>query len=230
VVFFYELGLSNRALNAFIFEWGVIPRQILNAIANPLTPASIHAFETLITSQFLHAGWLHIIGNMLFLFVFGDNIEDVMGSILYLIFYVLCGIVAGLAQTFVLSPFLGGQTVPSIGASGAIAGVLGAYIVLYPTARVRVLVPIFIFLSFEVPAIFMLGIWFLQQFFLGVTSLNVSAAQTGGVAFWAHIGGFIAGIVMILPFFPKAQRLKAARVTRFPQTFSSYEDYRRWRG
>lgn len=208
LVFLYELQLNGRALDRFVFQWGTVPQQLLAAMAHPLAANSLHAFETLITSQFIHGGWLHLIGNMLFLFVFGDNIEDVMGSALYLVFYLFCGIVAGLAQAFVLAPFLGGADIPSIGASGAISGVLGAYLILYPTARIRVLIPIFIFLTtLQVPAIVMIGIWFLEQFFLGVLSLNMTAAQSGGVGFWAHVGGFVAGIILILPFIGRARNV-----------------------
>ncbi len=225
LVFFFELQLSNVALDRFMFAWGVIPRNLLFAIAHPFAGGSLHAFETLVTSQFIHAGWAHIIGNMLFLFIFGDNIEDVMGSFTYLFFYLVSGIAAGLAQTLVLAPFLGNVNVPSIGASGAIAGVLGAYIVLYPTARVKVLVPIFIFLTFEVPAIVMIGLWFLEQFVAGLGSLTPQAAQTGGVAFWAHIGGFITGIILILPFWGRARKLETASVPRYRVP---YDDGERW--
>jgi rhomboid family protein len=225
LVFFFELQLSNRALDRFVFAWGVIPSNVLAAITHPLAAGSLHAFETLITSQFIHAGWAHIIGNMLFLFIFGDNIEDVMGSLTYLFFYLISGIAAALAQTFVLAPFLGGVNVPSIGASGAIAGVLGAYIVLYPTARVRVLVPILIFLTFDVPAIVMIGLWFLEQFVAGLGSLTPQAAQTGGVAFWAHIGGFVTGIILILPFWGKAREGRSARVSSYQ---APYDNVERW--
>jgi membrane associated rhomboid family serine protease len=225
LVFFFELQLSDLALDRFIFAWGVIPSSVLAAITHPFAPGSLHAFETLITSQFIHAGWAHIIGNMLFLFIFGDNIEDVMGSFTYLFFYLISGIAAALAQTFVLAPFLGGVNVPSIGASGAIAGVLGAYIVLYPTARVKVLVPIFIFLTYDVPAIVMIGLWFLQQFIAGLGSLTPQAAQTGGVAFWAHIGGFVTGIILILPFWGKAREGRSAHVSGYQ---APYDNVERW--
>jgi membrane associated rhomboid family serine protease len=133
---------------------------------------------------------------MLFLWVFGDNIEDVLGSILYPIFYLACGAIAGVAQAVVQGP----SNLPSIGASGAIAGVLGAYIVLYPWNRVSVLFPVFIFLTtIDVPALIVIGWWFIQQFLYGFLALSETAA--GGVAFWAHIGGFIGGAVLILPFF-----------------------------
>lgn len=219
LVFLFEIQLSGRALDRFIFDWGVIPTDLLTAISHPLAARSVHSFETVITSQFIHAGWAHIIGNMLFLFVFGDNIEDVMGSILYLGFYLVAGIAAALAQTFVLAPFLGNVDVPSIGASGAIAGVLGAYLVLYPTAPVRVLIPIFVFFTFSVPAVVIIGIWFLQQFIAGIGSLTPQAAQTGGVAFWAHVGGFIAGMVLILPFWGTAHQGRDVRAARYRVPF-----------
>jgi membrane associated rhomboid family serine protease len=228
LVFLYELQLSDRALDRFVFQWGVVPAQLLAALAHPLAASSLHAFETLLTSQFIHGGWFHIIGNMLFLFVFGDNIEDVLGSWSYLVFYLICGIVAGLAQTFVLAPFLGGVDIPSIGASGAIAGVLGAYLILFPNARIRALVPLGIVLStFQIPALLMIGFWFVQQFFLGIMSLNTVAAQAGGVGFWAHIGGFVAGIILILPFKGRARPWQNAGY--YPSN-SAYDDYRRWRG
>jgi len=199
LVFVYELTLSPGALQQFFQTWGAVPGAIAAAFAHPNAPGSVHAFLTLISSQFIHEGWLHIIGNMLFLYVFGDDIEDVLGSILFPIFYLVCGIVAGLTQTFVLAKLLGDTATAGIGASGAIAGVLGAYLVLYPTRRVSVLA-----LGAggagrgSVPALYMLGLWFIQQFLSGVTAL--SGANVGNVGFWAHIGGFIAGAILILPF------------------------------
>jgi membrane associated rhomboid family serine protease len=207
LVFLYELQLSRRALDGFILAWGVIPQSVLAAVSDPLAPNSLHAFETLITSQFIHGGWLHLLGNMLFLWIFGDNIEDVLGSWAYLMFYLFCGVTAGLAQVFVLSPFLGGRAIPSIGASGAIAGVLGAYLLLYPMARVSVIFPVLLFLiPFDLPAFVMIGWWFVQQFFYGLLSLSPAAAQSGGVAFWAHVGGFAAGIILLLPFMGRARK------------------------
>jgi rhomboid family protein len=225
VVFFLELQLPSQALDRFIFAWGVIPAAVLAAISHPLAASSMHAFETLITSQFIHAGWAHILGNMLFLFVFGDNIEDVLGSFAYLVFYLVAGIAAALAQTYVLAPFLGSVNVPSIGASGAIAGVLGAYLVLYPTAPIRVLIPVFIFFTFNIPAVVMIGIWFLEQFVAGIGSLTPQAAQTGGVAFWAHVGGFVTGMILILPFWGTAHQGRHARTVRYQVP---YDDRERW--
>lgn len=229
LVFLYESSLSDRVLNAFIFQWGVVPQQLLAAFRAPTSQGALTEFATLITSQFIHGGWLHLIGNMVFLFVFGDNIEEVLSSLGYLVFYLLCGSAAGLIQTFALAPFLGDLAVPSIGASGAIAGVLGAYLVLYPSARVTVLVPIFWFATYQVPAILVLGLWFVQQFLQGIMTLNPSAAQAGGVGFWAHIGGFVVGAILILPFLGTARQRAAVYQARYTSR-PAYDDYRRWRG
>jgi membrane associated rhomboid family serine protease len=140
--------------------------------------------------MFLHGGWLHLLGNMLYLYIFGDNVEDRLGHGRYLIFYLLCGMAAGSAQALLNA----GSRLPMVGASGAIAGILGAYLLFFPTSRVVTLVPIFVFLQvFEVPALLYLLFWFLGQFMLGVAELH---STTGGVAFWAHVGGFVAGMVL----------------------------------
>ncbi len=200
VVFFYELTLRSSQLDHLIAIWGLTPYNILLAMAHPLTtPWPVWA--TLITSQFLHAGWAHIIGNMLFLWVFGDNREDVLGHFLYLIFYLVGGIAAGIAQAIVSGPV----QIPSIGASGAIAAVLGAYIILFPWNRVSILFPIFIlFWTIDIPAIIVIGWWFIQQFFYGIGA--ISSAAAGGIAFWAHIGGFVTGMFLIIPFIGRASR------------------------
>jgi membrane associated rhomboid family serine protease len=206
LVFLYELTLSPAALQNFFQRWGAVPANITAAVAHPGAPGSVHAFLTLITSQFIHAGWLHIIGNMLFLYVFGDDIEDLLGKVLYPLFYLFCGIVAGLVQTFVLTRFTGDANAPGIGASGAIAGILGAYIVLYPNRRVTVAQVAGGGIGRgSVPALVMLGLWFVQQLLAGVTALN--GADTSGVGFWAHIGGFVAGALLILPFRNRARRI-----------------------
>ncbi len=198
LVFLYELSLRQAALNQFFLNWGAVPRLISNALAHPAATNSPHALLTLITSQFIHGGWMHIIGNMLFLWIFGDNIEELLGGASYLLFYLFCGVVAGLTQTFVLAHMFGAENVPGIGASGAIAGVLGAYMVLYPTRRVRVLAPIGGLVPIAVPAYVLLGLWFLEQFFSGVASLSPGASAQSNIGFWAHIGGFIAGVILIL--------------------------------
>ncbi len=207
VVFLYELQMPAQALDQFILRWGATPGNILAAFANPFASGAPHAFETLVTSQFIHGGWLHILGNMLFLFIFGDNVEDAMGSSSYLVFYLICGVAAALTQSFILAPLLGGHGVPMIGASGAIAGVLGAYLVLYPTARVSVLIPVLIILfPIDLPAFVLIGWWFIQQFFYSILSLTPTVAQSGGTAFWAHVGGFATGLVLIVPFIGRARR------------------------
>ena len=207
LMFFYELTLPPRGLDRFFLTWGVIPQNVLAALAQPLAPGSLHAFETLLTSQFIHGGWLHLLGNMLFLYIFGDNIEDVLGRLGYLVFYLICGIAAVLAQVLVLAPFMGRTAVPTFGASGAIAGVLGAYLVLYPLNRVSVLFPVLLILiPFDLPAFVIIGWWFVQQFFYGLMTLTPSAASSGGVAFWAHVGGFLVGMILIVPFIEQARR------------------------
>jgi membrane associated rhomboid family serine protease len=153
--------------------------------------------------MFLHGGWAHVIGNMLFLWVFGDNVEDAMGSARYIVFYLLAGVAASLAQVALMPE----ATLPTIGASGAVAGVLGAYLVMHPRAVVTVVLPLFVFFPvFQVPAFFMLGLWFLTQFTSGISSFATAAGDTGGVAWWAHIGGFIAGLFLIFLFRRRRER------------------------
>ncbi len=182
LVFAYELLLSPNALNNFVFAYGAVPAFIAHGAA----------LYSLVTSMFIHGGWLHIAGNMIFLWVFGDNVEVALGHGLYALFYLVAGVVAGLSQVaFNLS-----SSVPSIGASGAIAAVLGAYIVLFPGREVRVWVFPMIIWTTRVNAIIFLGVWALLQFFSGLASLGVNTAQTGGVAVWAHVGGFLTGLLV----------------------------------
>lgn len=177
LVFLYESTLGERSLENFVFTYGVVPQEIQHG----------QDLYSLITSMFVHGGLAHVGGNMLFLWIFGDNVERRFGSLLYLVFYLGTGLAA--SATHVL--FNQGSTIPSIGASGAISGVLGAYILMYPTNRVRVLVGYW--WVFALPAYMFLGIWFLTQFINGIASLGVQTAQTSGVAVWAHVGGFVAG-------------------------------------
>ena len=188
--FVFELTLPPRTLTSFIYTYGVVPGQ--------LSPMS------LVTSMFLHGGWLHFLGNMLYLWIFGDNVEDRLGHFRYVFFYLLCGVAAALAQV-VMNP---ASTMPMVGASGAIAGVMGAYFVLYPHSRVLALVPLFIIWEvIEVPAIIFLGIWFLMQFFSGVGSIaSDETLQAGHVAFWAHVAGFVAGVLAVLVLRKPARR------------------------
>jgi membrane associated rhomboid family serine protease len=154
----------------------------------------------LITSMFLHGGWVHIIGNMWVLIIFGDNVEDRMGSLPYLLFYLICGIASGLTQAFIAPT----SQVPAIGASGAIAGVLAAYMIFFPGARVVTLVPLFVIGWFvNIPALVFVAIWFLIQFFSGVVALG--GAASGGVAYWAHVGGFVCGLLLVWIFAGKAR-------------------------
>ena len=184
LIFYYEITLGEDRLNRFILNWGLIPAQLTSNYAE--------SWLTVFTSMFLHGGWLHILGNMWTLFIFGDNIEDRMGHGNYLIFYLLSGAAAAILQS-VLMP---ASQVPMIGASGAIAGVLGAYLILYPRARIASLVPIFfIFTLVEIPAVIYLGIWFVLQLFSGWSALQ--GAASGGIAWWAHIGGFLFGVITV---------------------------------
>jgi membrane associated rhomboid family serine protease len=186
-VFFWELSLGPR-LEPALFDVAFIPARFWISPLHPLNVIGIFV------SMFLHGGWLHLGGNMLYLWIFGDNIEDRLGHFRYLIFYLLCGIVATLAHAF----FNPTSRMPSIGASGAIAGVLGAYILLFPRAQVTTLIPIFFFITIrEIPAFIILGLWFVLQLFVGVASLGVAEGNAGGVAYFAHIGGFVAGMVLI---------------------------------
>ncbi|MBV9324269.1 MAG: rhomboid family intramembrane serine protease [Chloroflexi bacterium] len=189
LVFVYELTLRGAALDEFVQRWGAVPRLVLPALA--WGAPSHAALFTLLTSQFVHAGVLHLGGNMLFLWVFGRAVEDRLGSPLYLGFYLLVGCVAGLVQC-VVSP---GDPEPLIGASGAIAGVLGLYFVSYPTAWTRVLVPIlFFFWTFDLPAVLVLAFWFASQFFVGVAAItHATRATSGDIAVWAHVAGFVLG-------------------------------------
>ncbi len=176
IAFLYEQSLTRPALEAFIGVYGVVPAR--------LEPMPVF------TSMFLHAGWAHFLGNMLFLWIFGDNVEDRLGHLRFVAFYVLCGVAAVFAHVY-MNP---ASKMPTIGASGAIAGVLGGYFVLYPHSRVLALLPLFIIWEIvEVPAILFLGMWFLLQFYyVGIAAVRTGAE--GGVAFWAHIAGFVAGI------------------------------------
>ncbi len=183
LVFLYEASLDAQALQDFVTTYGVIPAEIQNG----------EDLFTLITSMFVHGGWAHLIGNMLFLWVFGDNIEHRLGPVLFLLFYLGTGLAASAGHILTNQ----GSTIPSVGASGALSGVLGAYLVMYPTNRVRLLILRLGIVS--VPALMFLGIWFVQQLINGVAALTVDTAQTTCVAFWAHIGGFVAGAALAIP-------------------------------
>jgi len=185
LVFLYELTLPAKAEAALAYTFGTVPARFPALLVG--NSSFEGTFLPLLTSMFLHSGWLHIAGNMLFLWVFGDNVEDFFGHLQYLLFYIVCGVGAGLLHVL----FNFSSPIPALGASGAISGVMGAYVVLYPRARVLTLV--FIFLI-PLPAILILGWWFIMQFLEGVSTLGLKAA--GGVAWWAHIGGFILGMLI----------------------------------
>ena len=198
VVFLFELSVGtqgHRALNGLIYQFGVVPQHFELAVQGS------HKYDlpgqslTILTSMFLHGGWLHIIFNMWFLWIFGDNIEDHLGHFSYLVFYLVSGFAA--AVTHILLNM--NSTAPTVGASGAIAGVMGAYVVLYPKARVLTLVPLIVFFTFWwLPAWVFLGYWFVLQFLSGTAmSIAETSSSAGGVAFWAHVGGFVAGVVLI---------------------------------
>src|SRR5689334_8734753 len=206
VVFvFFELPLQAqgpRAINGLILQFGLIPRDFTRALTGATDYPLAANLLTVLTSMFMHGGFTHILGNMWFLWIFGDNVEDRLGHFTYLIFYLLCGLGAGIVHTILNY----NVDVPSIGASGAIAGVLGAYLVSYPGARILTLIPIFIFMQIiEIPAIIVLGFWFIMQFLSGTASLASATANAGGVAWWAHVGGFVIGMILV-GMFPRRDR------------------------
>jgi membrane associated rhomboid family serine protease len=193
----FELPLQAqgpRAINGLIFQFGLIPHDFTRAIAGATQYPLGANLLTVLTSMFMHGGWGHILGNMWVLWIFGDNVEDRLGHFSYLMFYLVCGVAAALTD-IVLSP---GSQVPMIGASGAIAGVMGAYFLLYP--RARVLTWVFFIFFWWLPAWVWLGLWFVQNFFSTVVAVGLASHQRGGVAFAAHVGGFIAGLILIKIF------------------------------
>ncbi|MGB3787015.1 MAG: rhomboid family intramembrane serine protease [Phormidesmis sp.] len=206
VVFVYQLMLQadfgQAGLQQFFDEWAIVPAQLTTSLSTGVD----QEWLTLISSQFLHGGLLHLGGNMLYLWVFGNNVEDQLGHAKFLFFYIACGVLAGLSQWF----FDPASPVPTLGASGAVAGVMGAYILRFPRARIVTLVPLFIFFTtFRIPAIFFLGWWFVQQTFYSLMSLNATAdvGAGGGVAYWAHAGGFVFGAILgpLLGLFSKGR-------------------------
>jgi membrane associated rhomboid family serine protease len=195
--FLWQLGQDQRAV---LYSYGMIPADLFGLGHRPRAYQVVPAWTTLVTSMFLHGGWLHLTGNMLFLWIFGNNIEDVLGHLRFLLFYLCCGVVAALAQAF--SSY--GAHVPMVGASGAIAGVLGAYLLLYPKANVYVFIWIVIFFRIvTIPAWILLGLWFAMQLVSGLDR----APGTPGVAFWAHVGGFVSGAILITFFRPRGLAL-----------------------
>ena len=193
VIFLFQTTMSPAQLNDFVAQWGIVPD-------------NLHVFS-LLTSMFLHGGWLHLLGNMLFLWVFGRNLEDLIGGGRFLVFYLLCGLAAAVVHV-IANPY---SRMPTIGASGAIAGVMGAYLIKFPRARILTLIPIvFFFTTLEIPAAFLLVWWFAIQFFSGFGSLGATDYTGGGIAWFAHVGGFVAGMLLIR-LFPPRQRWRAWR-------------------
>ncbi len=196
LVFLYQLSLTPQQLQEFFYTAALVPCQLSSTCPSSLDNQVIPEWMTLITSQFLHGGFLHLAGNMLFLWVFGNNIEDRLGHVKYLIFYLTCGVLAALSQWF----FSQNSAIPSLGASGAIAGVLGAYILRFPKAQILTLIPLGFFLTtVRIPAFFFLGFWFVQQAFYSIASLQARSnigMEGGGIAYWAHAGGFVFGAIL----------------------------------
>lgn len=217
LVFLYEIGLRPASLGRFIQAFSMIPARLhlmqpWDLIVDPFPLA------TLVTSMFLHGGWFHFLSNMWILYIFGDNVEDRLGPGRYLLFYLAGGVIANFMQALIFPT----SRVPAIGASGAIAGVLGAYFLFFPTARVVTLVPIFLIpWTVNIPAIFYLGFWFISQLYSGLFALGAAGATMGGVAWWAHIAGFIYGLVFA--------RFGAPPLKSRPEILIYPEDYRHWR-
>ncbi len=216
LAFFYEISLGPNLRESLIFTFGVVPARLtvvlfnhgyvpwdlISQLGTRYVPAAA-AIVPIFTSMFLHGGWLHLIFNMWALWIFGDNVEDYMGHGLYLVLYLVCGVAAALLHTL----FNIDSAIPSVGASGAIAGVMGAFFVLYPRARVLTLVPFFFVFFMWLPAWVVLGYWFIAQFLSGAAnSISMRGGNASGIAFWAHVGGFIAGVVLIKLFPARTRR------------------------
>lgn len=193
LVFLFEISLPAVQLDSFVTDYGTIPLEIANG----------EDYFTLFTSMFLHGGWMHLIGNMVFLWIFGDNIEAAIGHVKYVLFYLLGGLAAS-ATHIMMDPM---SSIPTVGASGAIAALLGAYLVLFPGSRIRLLIPV-IFSTVRISALFFLGFWIVQQVISGMGWFGLSGAEDGGgVAWWAHIGGFVFGVIIGLTFKLSGQKV-----------------------
>jgi membrane associated rhomboid family serine protease len=213
MVFLFQISLDPRSQGEFIHVFGLVPARLAAVLNGALPHVHAHGYAVspeiallpILTSMFLHGGWLHLIFNMWFLWIFGRNLEDALGHFPYLVFYLTCGSVAALVQT--ISDL--SSVVPTVGASGAIAGVMGGYLVLYPRARVLMLVPFLFVFFLWLPAWVVLGYWFVLQFLSGVGTALVGAERnSGGVAFWAHVGGFLAGVLLVRLFPSRTRRYR----------------------
>ncbi|RME92745.1 MAG: rhomboid family intramembrane serine protease [Bacteroidetes bacterium] len=216
VVFWFQLSLGEDQLEALFYQYGVVPARYAQASAEAV---GIWGYFPFLSSMFLHGGWGHFLGNMWSLYIFGDNVEDRMGPRAYLLFYVLSGLAAGFLHYY-LNMF---SQVPAIGASGAIAGVMGAYLMLYPGSRIIFLVPFFFIpYFFEIPAFIYLSLWFLGEFLNGTSFLLSASSIAGGIAFWAHVGGFLAGLVLYRFFIRKKN---GSYQSSEPPYYQRYRDY-----
>jgi membrane associated rhomboid family serine protease len=214
MVFLYQFSLGPSLGQLFAYKYGMIPAVVVGERALPQRVGAVAPAGSLFTSMFLHGGWLHLIGNMWFLYIFGNNIEEAMGHLRYLVFYLLCGLCASVCHII----FNADSVIPSIGASGAISGVLGAYAVIYPHARVWTLIFFIFFIRIlYIPAAFFLGIWFVMQLLSGGAAIG---QQGGGIAFWAHVGGFVAGVLLV-GFFKK----RSVRFFNPSRRHPSFYDY-----
>ncbi|MDI3316128.1 MAG: rhomboid family intramembrane serine protease [Bacillota bacterium] len=195
LIFLHELGMTPDQLDLFYARWGLVPSQV-TASWSRYGPLAAASWQPLVTAIFLHGSWLHVIGNMIFLWIFGDNVEDLMGHLRFIVFYLLTGVIGNVVQTL----FYPHSGIVVIGASGAIAGVLGAYLVKYPWARVTTVIPLgFFIVPLHIPAVVFLVFWFAVQLLSGAASLGVEYAS-GGVAYWVHVGGFLAGASLVSLF------------------------------
>jgi hypothetical protein len=192
LVFLYELTLPQARLQRLVFTFGLVPERLTTFAARPDISFG-DATLPFLTSMFLHGDWLHLLGNMWFLWIFGDNVEDHLGHLRFLLFYLLCGLAASMAHLV----FNWNSTIPTLGASGAIAGVLGAYLLLFPGARILTLVPVFFVWLMELPAYVILIYWFVLQVLRGAATSLAETTAGGGVAWWAHVGGFVAGLALV---------------------------------
>ncbi len=206
LVFMYELTLpSVQDVNRFFVDYGVIPVQLTAWVKHP---AGLEEPMTVFTSAFIHGGWLHLAGNMIYLWVFGDNVEDALGHLKYLLFYAAAAVGAVALQVAVDSDSI----VPMVGASGAISGVMGAYVVLHAKARIEIIIPWLWFLgTFRVPAVFLIGFWFVIQLMSGIATIGTATGASEGIAVWAHVGGFLTGLVLMLVLIPFTRRPAVGR-------------------